>query len=146
MTKMIFINLPVADVDKSAAFYEAIGFVRDERFSRPGAAAAMVWSDTITLMILSHDLYRSFVPHKAIADTAATSEVILCLSRDSRADVDAIVDAAIAAGGKPDATPADDHGYMYGRNFEDLDGHIFAPMWMDVDAAVRATAEPAPVA
>lgn len=141
MTKMIFVNLPVKDVEQSVAFYEALGFTRNESFSRPGMAASMVWSDAITIMILSHEFYGGFVPHKAIADTARTSEVILCLSRDSRADVDAIVERAIQAGGKADATPADDYGTMYGRNFEDLDGHIFNMVWMDVEAFLKQQAQ-----
>ena len=134
MAKMIFLNMPVADVEKSAKFYEALGFTRNEHFSNPGMCASMVWSDTITLMVLSHDFYRSFVPHKAVADAASTSEMIICLSCDSRAEVDAFVEAAIAAGATADATPADDHGHMYGRNCEDLDGHILNAVWMDVDA------------
>lgn len=147
MTKMIFLNIPVADVEKSVAFYEALGFAKDVRFSNPGACASMVWSDTITVMVLSHDFYRSFVPHKAIADAAATSEMILCLSRDSRAEVDSFVEAAIKAGAKADATPADDYGSMYGRNFEDLDGHIINAVWMDVDAflAQQQAQQPATV-
>ena len=89
-------------------------------------------------MILSHDLYRSFMPHKAIADTSIASEMILCLSFDSRAAVDAVVEKAIAAGSAGDVNEPDDHGYMYGRSFEDLDGHSFAPMFMDMAAAEAA--------
>lgn len=137
MPKMIFVNLPVADVARATAFYEAIGFTKDARFSNE-QASAMTWSDEIKIMILSHDFYRSFVPHKAIADTATTSEVILCLSFDSREAVDAVVEKAVAAGGKGDVNAPDDYGYMYGRSFEDLDGHSYAPMYMDVEAAVAA--------
>lgn len=139
MPKMIFVNLAVKDVARATAFYEAVGFTRDERFSNE-QASAMMWSDTITIMILSHDFYRSFMPHKAIADTATTSEVILCLSFDSREAVDAVVDKAVAAGGKGDVNAPDDHGWMYGRSFEDLDGHSFAPMFMDMEAAMAAMA------
>jgi hypothetical protein len=140
---MIFVNLPVADVEASAAFYTALGFTRDPRFSQAGSAAAMVWSDTISVMLLSHDFYKGFLPHKAIADTRATNAVLLCLSRDSREEVDAITDAAAAAGGIADPRPAQDMGFMYGRSFEDLDGHIFEPMYMDVDAAMAAMSQPA---
>ena len=140
MPKMIFVNLPVADVAKATAFYEAIGCTKDERFSQEGSAAAMVWSDTISFMLLSHDFYKGFLPHKAIADTRATNAVLLCLSRDSRAEVDSITQAAAAAGGTADPRPAQDMGFMYGRSFEDLDGHLFEPMYMDVDAAMRAFA------
>ena len=138
MPKMIFVNLPVADVAKATAFYEAIGFTKDERFSQEGQAAAMVWSDTISFMLLSHEFYKGFLPHKTIADTRATNAVLLCLSRDSREEVDAITQAAAAAGGIADPRPAQDMGFMYGRSFEDLDGHLFEPMYMDVDAAMQA--------
>lgn len=140
MAKMIFVNLPVADVDRSIAFYEALGFTRNDSFSRPGMVASMVWSDAITIMLLSHEYYGGLVPHKAIADTSRTSAMILGLSCDSRADVDAIVERAIDVGAKADATPADDHGAMYGRNFEDPDGHIFNMVWMDVAAFLRQQA------
>jgi hypothetical protein len=135
MSKMIFVNLAVADVEKSAAFYEAVGFTRDQRFSRPGSAAAMTWSDTIVFMILSREHFAQFTS-KTIIDPRSSVETLLCLSRDSRAEVDAIVEAARAAGGKADPCPTQDHGFMYGRSFEDLDGHVFEPMWMDLDAAL----------
>jgi uncharacterized protein len=135
MPKMIFVNLPVADVEKSVALYEAVGFTRDERFSRPGTAAAMTWSDTIVFMILSREHFADFTS-KTIIDARSSVETLLCLSLDSRAEVDAIVEAARAAGGKADPCPTQDHGFMYGRSFEDLDGHVFEPMWMDLEAAL----------
>jgi predicted lactoylglutathione lyase len=135
MPKMIFVNLPVADVEKSVALYEAVGFTRDERFSRPGTAAAMTWSDTIVFMILSREHFADFTS-KTIIDARSSVETLLCLSLDSRAEVDAIVEAARATGGKADPCPTQDHGFMYGRSFEDLDGHVFEPMWMDLDAAL----------
>jgi predicted lactoylglutathione lyase len=138
MTQMIFVNLPVSDVAKSTAFYEAIGCTKDERFSNE-VASAMVWSDTITFMLLGHEFYGTFTT-KTIADTHATNAVLLCLSRDSREEVDAITDAAIAAGGRETREPQD-MGFMYGRAFEDLDGHTFEPMYMDLEAAIPAIAE-----
>ena len=137
MPKMIFVNLPVADVEKSVAFYEAIGFTKDERFSQPGRAGAMVWSDTIFFMILSHAHFANFTS-KRIINAKSEVEALLCLSLDSRQDVDAIVGKAERAGGKADPGPIQDHGFMYGRSFEDLDGHVFEPMWMDVEAAMAA--------
>ena len=147
MPKMIFVNLPVADVDRATRFYEAIGCVKDPRFSAPGQAAALVWSDTISFMLLSHDFYAGFTS-KRIADAREVSEVLLCLSRDSREEVDAIVEAAVAAGGRGDPRPVQDMGFMYGRTFEDPDGHAFEPMWMDVDAfmATQAQQQPAEAA
>jgi hypothetical protein len=137
MPKMIFVNLAVADVEKSAAFYEAVGFARDQRFSRPGSAAAMTWSDTIAFMLLSREHFANFTS-KTIIDAHSSGETLLCLSRDSRAEVDAIVEAARAAGAKADPCPTQDYGFMYGRSFEDLDGHVIEPMWMDLDAALAA--------
>jgi hypothetical protein len=141
---MIFVNLPVRDVARSTAFYEAIGCTRDPRFSGDHASA-MVLSDTITFMILAHDFFAGFTP-RPIADAHATTEVLLCISRESRADVDAIVERAAAAGGKVDIRDKQDMGFMYSRAFEDPDGHIFEPMHMDLDAALAAMsaqAEPA---
>ncbi|MBB5709986.1 VOC family protein [Sphingomonas xinjiangensis] len=142
MPKMLFVNLPVADVARATAFYTAIGFTKDERLSND-QGSAMTWSDTISVMLLSHQLYDSFMPHKAIADTSKVSEMILCLSFDSREAVDAVVERAVAAGSKGDVNEPDDHGYMYGRSFEDLDGHSFGPFFMDMEAAMAAmSAEP----
>jgi predicted lactoylglutathione lyase len=139
VTRMIFVNLPVRDVEASVAFYQALGFTRNEQFSQVGQAASMVWSDAITLMLLSHDFYSGFLPAgKTIADTHSTSAALLCLSFDSRAAVDAVTDAAAAAGGKSDVRAAQDMGFMYSRAFEDLDGHTFEPMYMDVEAALSA--------
>ncbi|MDB5694525.1 MAG: lactoylglutathione lyase [Sphingomonas bacterium] len=137
MPRMIFVNLPVADVAGATAFYEAIGARKDERFSNE-QASAMVFSDTINFMLLSHDFFRTFTP-KVIADAHKTAQVLVCLSEDSREAVDATLAKAVAAGGKPDATPRQEMGgYMYGRSFEDPDGHIVELMWMDVDQAMVA--------
>ena len=136
MPKMIFVNLPVSDLAKSTAFYEAVGARKDERFS-DHTASGMQISDTICVMLLTHDKFRQFTP-KAIADARQVSEVLLCLSEDSRAGVDARIAAAVAAGGKADPGPQQDYGFMYGRSFEDPDGHIWEIMWMDVEAAIAA--------
>ena len=136
MPQMIFVNLPVADVARSTAFYEAIGCTRDDRFSNENASA-MQLSDEIVFMILARDFFQTFTP-KAIADSRAMTEVLICISRDSREAVDAIVDAAAAAGGRADIREKQDMGFMYGRSFEDPDGHIFEPMFMDMEAAMAA--------
>ncbi|HEV2567737.1 VOC family protein [Sphingomonas sp.] len=137
MPKMIFVNLPVSDLGRSIRFYEAIGCEKNEQFSNE-QAAMLTWSDTISFMLLTHDFYRTFTA-KQIADAHTTSEVLLCLSRDSRAEVDAITQAALAAGGR-EPRPAQDMSFMYGRAFEDPDGHVFEPMWMDVGAMNQAQA------
>jgi len=141
MAKMIFVNLPVADVAASTAFYTALGMTKDERFSND-VASAMIWSDTISFMLLSHDFYATFTP-KSIADTRTTSAALLALALDSREEVDAITQAAIAAGGR-EAHEAEDQGFMYSRAFEDLDGHGFGPFHMDMAAAEAAMEHAAP--
>ena len=128
--KMIFVNLPVRDLAASTRFYEAIGCKRNPQFSND-VAAALVWSETITFMLLTHGFFSTFT-HKPIADAKATTEVLICLSRGSRAEVDTITEAAASAGGKADIRERQDMGFMYGRSFEDPDGHVFEPMWMDV--------------
>lgn len=133
MAKMIFVNLPVANVAKATAFYEAIGCEKNAQFSNE-QASMMVLSDTIHFMLLAHPFYATFTSKK-IADAHTVSETLLCLSCDSREAVDAIVAEATAAGGTADPGPKQDMGFMYGRSFEDLDGHTFEPMWMDVAAA-----------
>ena len=129
MPKMIFVNLPVADLKRSMAFYEAIGFVNEPRFTDE-TAAAMQWSDTIVVMLLTHDKWKSFTS-KPIVDAKTSAQVSLCISIDSREAVDSITEAAAAGGGKADPDPPQDHGFMYGRSFEDPDGHHWEPMWMD---------------
>lgn len=136
MPKMIFVNLPVKDLAAATRFYKAIGCEQNMQFSND-QAAMMVWSDAISFMLLTHDYFGTFTS-KRIADAQQTCEVLLALSRDSRDDVDAITQAAAAAGGKADVRPPQDMGFMYSRAFQDPDGHVFEPVWMDM-AAVNAT-------
>jgi predicted lactoylglutathione lyase len=138
VTKLIFINLPVADLPRATAFYEAVGAAKNPQFS-DDTASCMVLSETIHTMLLTHDKFRQFTP-KAIADAKTTSEVLICISAESREEVDAIIAKAGTAGGKLDPTPTQDFGFMYGRSFEDLDGHIWEVMWMDLAAAQQAMA------
>jgi len=144
--KMIFVNLPVADLPRSKAFYEAIGFTNVPRFTDE-TAAAMQLSDTIVVMILTHEKWRTFTTRE-IPDAKKSAQVALCVSMDSREAVDAITKRAAEAGGGADPTPADDHGFMYIRSFDDPDGHIWESMWMDVSAIpggeAAVSAEPAP--
>jgi len=135
---MIFVNLPVSDLERSTAFYEAVGAVKNQEFS-DGTASCMVLSETIYTMLLTHEKFRQFTPKK-IADAKQTSEVLICISADSRAAVDDMVGKAGAAGGNVDPSPKQDYGFMYGRSFEDPDGHIWEVMWMDVAAAKTAMA------
>ncbi len=132
MSKSIFVSLPVADVARSTALYEAIGFEKNAGLSN-AQASAMTWSDTISVMLLAKPLFSTLIP-KPIADTHATSGVLFALSFDSRAAVDAITEAAIAAGAK-EAHGPEDEGFMYSRAFEDFDGHGWGPFWMDPKVA-----------
>lgn len=133
MSKLIFVNLPVGDLQRATAFYQAIGAVKNERFC-DDTASCMVFSETIHAMLLTHDKFRQFTPKK-IADARETSEVLICISADSRAAVDDVVGKAGAAGGTVDPGPKQDFGFMYGRSFEDPDGHIWEVMWIDMAAA-----------
>jgi predicted lactoylglutathione lyase len=133
MTQMIFVNLPVADLPKSKTFYEALGFANEPKFTDE-TAAAMQLSDAIVVMLLTHDKWKSFTT-KPIPDAKKSAQVMLCISRESRGAVDAITDAAARAGGTPDCNPPQDYGFMYGRSFEDPDGHVWEVMWMDPVAA-----------
>ncbi|MEO9336504.1 VOC family protein [Mesorhizobium sp. SB112] len=133
MPKMIFINLPVADLPRSTAFYQALGATKNDQFS-DDTASCIVFSETIHAMLLTHEKYAQFTTKK-IADAKTTSEVLICISSDTREGVDELVGKAGAAGGALDPTPTQDYGFMYGRSFEDPDGHIWEVMWMDMAAA-----------
>lgn len=135
MSKMIFVNLPVADLPAARAFYEAIGAVNNPQFTDE-TAACMVFSDVIHVMLLTHDKFAQFTP-KRIADAHATSEVLICISAESREAVDAMTGKALAAGGR-EPRDRQDYGFMYARSFEDMDGHIWEPMYMDMEAATAA--------
>jgi hypothetical protein len=144
MEKMIFVNLPVSDLARSKAFYEAVGAVNNPQFT-DDSAAMMVLSPTISVMLLTHERFSGFTSRK-IPNAQETAQVLLCLSEESRDAVDATVARAVAAGAVGDPNPAQDHGFMYGRSFADPDGHIWELAWMDVDAAtaaMSAQAEPA---
>ncbi|GLK57247.1 putative lactoylglutathione lyase [Methylopila capsulata] len=133
MSKLIFVNLPVTDLARSIAFYEAVGARKNPNFS-DDTAACMVFSETIHAMLLTHDKFRQFTS-KPIVDAKAACEVLICVSEESRAAVDAAVETAVAAGGAADPTPTQDYGVMYGRSYEDPDGHVWEVMWMDPAAA-----------
>ena len=131
MARMIFIHLPVGDLARSTAFYENIGFRINSAFSN-AQASAMEWSETIHVMLLARDFYSTFTA-KPIADAHATSGSLLCLTFDSRDEVDAIHRAAKTAGAA-EPRPIEDQGFMYGGAFEDPDGHTWETVWMDAGA------------
>jgi len=132
---MIFVNLPVADLAASMAFYEALGFHNNPQFT-DATGACMVWSDTIHVMLLTHDKWRTFTSRPI--PSPASSEVMLAISMDDRDAVDALNAAAAANGGVGDVNPLQDHGFMYGRDFADLDGHVWEAFWMDLAAVPAA--------
>ena len=139
MSQMIFVNLPVTDLARSKSFYEAIGATHNPQFTDE-TAAMMSFSEAVNVMLLTHDKWRQFTS-KAIPDARYSAQVMLALSRDSREAVDAITADAERQGTVIDPTPKQDYGWMYGRSFEDPDGHIWEVMWMDVAAMGQATAQ-----
>jgi hypothetical protein len=132
MAKMIFVNLPVRNLQKARTFYEAIGATLNPQFS-DDTSACMILSETIYVMLLTHTKWASFTK-KPISDAHVASEVMLALSGDSRDAVNAVANAAATAGGVADVNPPQDHGFMFGRSFEDPDGHIWEVVWMDASA------------
>ena len=130
MAKQIFISLPVRDLPKAKAFYEAVGAVNNPQFT-DDTAACMVISDTIYVMLLTHAKWGTFTT-KPIVNAHEMNEVSFALTVDDRAAVDALVEAAGRAGGKIDGNPPQDHGFMYQRTFQDPDGHFWEPFFMDM--------------
>ncbi len=126
---MIFINLPVADLDATKAFYTGLGFPINEEFSDDNSACVVI-SETIYVMALTRSRFADFV-NGPVADPAAGTQVINCLSTESRAEVDDLVSRALTHGGKPWREPMDE-GFMYGHSFADPDGHVWEVMFMEM--------------
>ena len=131
MSRTITISLPVADLNASKAFYGALGFEINPQCSGDDAAL-MKWSETISVMLLTHARWSTFTTRPIPPSTS--SEVALNISCDSRDEVDAMNKAASEHGGTGDINPVEEHGFMYGRDFADPDGHIWGAMWMDMSA------------
>jgi uncharacterized protein len=132
MAKMLFVNLPVHDLDASTAFYVALGGEVNPQFS-DDRAKGVIFSDAIGVMLLTHDRYRDFTS-RPIGDARRESQALLALSVDSRDDVDATLARAVEAGGRADPNPVQDYGFMFSRSVEDPDGNVWEIMWMDVAA------------
>lgn len=128
-TKSVFINLPVADLARSEAFYRALGAEKNPVFSDE-TGACMVFSDAIYVMLLTHPKFSSFTD-RAIPDAHKTAQMLIALAEDDRAAVDAALARGVAAGGLADPNPQQDHGFMYSRSCADPDGHIWELFWMD---------------
>ncbi|MFN3621201.1 VOC family protein [Sphingorhabdus sp.] len=131
MTDMIFVNFPVANLPRAMAFYTALGFSNNPSFT-DNTAACMVWNEAINVMLLTYEKWGSFTTRPL--PPVGSSEVMVALSLSSKKAVDAMNDAAAAHGGVADVNPVQDHGFMYGRDFTDPDGHVWGPFWMDITA------------
>jgi predicted lactoylglutathione lyase len=129
MATKIFVNLPIKDIDKSKEFFTKLGFSINPQFTNDKAACVVI-SEDIYVMILKEEFFKTFIPNKQISDATKSTEVLVALSADSKDDVNKMTDTALAAGGKTARDP-EDHGFMYSRAFEDLDGHIWEVFWMD---------------
>jgi len=132
MSRQIYVNLPIKNMERSKAFFGALGFSFNPQFTNE-QGACMVITETIYVMLLVEPFFQTFTK-KQIADAGKTTEVLICLSCASRAEVDELVRKAIAAGASTPNAPQD-HGFMYGHGFQDLDGHIWELMYMDPNAA-----------
>ena len=131
MSKMIFVNLPVTDLARAKAFYEALGFTNNAQFSDDNSAC-MVVSETINVMLLTHSKWAGFTSRPI--PPATSSEVMLAISCESREAVDRMNDAAATHGGQADINPKQDLGFLYNRNLADPDGHVWEAIWMDPSA------------
>jgi predicted lactoylglutathione lyase len=132
MGRQIYVNLPIKNMERTQAFFASLGFSFNPQFSND-QGACMVVADDIYVMLLTEPFFQGFTK-KPVADAKKSTEVLLCLSCGSRAEVDDLVRKAVAAGGTT-PVPPQDHGFMYGHGFEDLDGHQWELMYMDPNAA-----------
>ena len=128
MSTQIYVNLPVKHLDKSLRFFKRLGFAFNPKFTDENAAC-MIVSDDIYVMLLVEEFFKTFTPHP-ICDASRSTEVIVCLSCESREAVDLMVRSALAAGAKTTSKPKD-HGFMYQHGFQDLDGHLWEVMYME---------------
>lgn len=131
-TPAIFVNLPVADLPRAEAFYQAIGAEKQPMFSDE-TAVGMILNGAVGLMLLTHAKFAEFSARR-IVDARKDVEVLLALPLASREAVDAICREAGDGGGRTDPGPVQEHGFMYGRSFADPDGHVWEPFWMDMGA------------
>jgi len=129
MTKQIFVNLPVKDLNKTIEFFAELGFTFNPQFTDDNATC-MIIDENIFAMLLVEKFFKNFIPTKKICDAKKNTEVLVALSAESRKKVDEIIDRAIAAGGS-EYRNAEDHGWMYGRSFEDIDGHVWENFYID---------------
>ncbi|MBR7635463.1 VOC family protein [Janthinobacterium lividum] len=132
MNKQIILNLPVKDLEKSRAFFSALGFAFDPRFSGENAAFMNIVDGSIQAMLTTEAFFQSLIG-KPVANAKQANEVVICLSCESREEVDSLIAKAKAAGGRI-AHPPEDHGFMYDQGFEDIDGHLWNLVWTAPEA------------
>jgi predicted lactoylglutathione lyase len=132
MKKQIILNLPVKDLDKSKAFFSSLGFTFDARFSGENAAFMHIVEGTIQAMLTTESFFQSLID-KPLADAKQANELVICLSCESREEVDSLIAKAVAAGGRT-PHPPEDHGFMYDQGFEDIDGHLWNLVWTAPEA------------
>ncbi len=132
MAKQIFVNLPVADLERAITFFSALGFTFNAQWT-DSSATCMIVGENIFVMLLNRERFQTFTP-KPVADARQTTEVLVCLGLDSRDEVDTLVRKAVAAGGSI-YNEAQDHGFMYGHGFQDLDGHLWELVYLVPQAA-----------
>ncbi|MAP95547.1 MAG: lactoylglutathione lyase [Ponticaulis sp.] len=140
MRRMIFLNLPVTDLQRATAFYEALGFKRNDQMCSDDGSA-LTWSDAINIMLLKHEIFAQFTP-KQIGDVRTTSTALISLSTDDREDVDKIAATAVELGGRADVGGIHEEDFMYARDFEDPDGNGFGILWIAPVVTDPAIAEP----
>ncbi|CAM2909263.1 VOC family protein [Janthinobacterium lividum] len=132
MNKQIILNLPVKDLEKSRAFFSALGFTFNSRFSGENAAFMNIVDDSIQAMLTTEAFFQSLIG-KPVANAKQANEVVICLSCESREEVDSLIARAKAAGGRI-PHPPEDHGFMYDQGFEDIDGHLWNLVWTAPEA------------
>jgi len=135
MAKQIFVNLPVKDLKRSVSFFTSLGYAFNPQFTDENATC-MIVDENIFVMLLVEPFFKTFTK-KAVADATKSTEVLVCLSCDSRAEVDALAKKAVAAGGMT-PSPAQDHGFMYQHGYQDLDGHLWELVYMEPNAQPHA--------
>ena len=133
MSRQMFVNLPIKNMARSQAFFKSLGFSFNPQFTNDQGACMVVSENHNYVMLLVEPFFQGFTK-KAIADATKTTEVLICLSCESRGEVDELVKKAVAGGGTT-PNPPQDHGFMYSHGFTDLDGHVWEVMWMDPNAA-----------
>jgi hypothetical protein len=132
MNKQIILNLPVKNLEQSRAFFSALGFTFDPRFSGENAAFMNIVDGTIQAMLTTESFFQSLID-KPIANAKEANEMVICLSCESREEVDSLIAKAVAAGGRT-PHPPEDQGFMYDQGFEDIDGHLWNLVWTAPEA------------